>query len=94
MTDTTPPADASAPGGTTAPAGATAPIATTFQVAIDAEDPHRLARFWAAALGWLIFDEPLSPLTVTGAVLIVAGCLIAARRGKAAATEPEIEAVA
>jgi drug/metabolite transporter (DMT)-like permease len=36
----------------------------------------------------------LSPLTVTGAILIVAGCLIAARRGKAAATEPEIEAVA
>jgi S-adenosylmethionine uptake transporter len=52
------------------------------------------AFIWAAALGWLIFGEPLSPLTVTGAVLIVAGCLIAARRGRAAATEPEIEAVA
>ena len=52
------------------------------------------AFIWAAALGWLIFGEALSPLTVTGAILIVAGCLIAARRGKAAATEPEIEAVA
>lgn len=52
------------------------------------------AFIWAAALGWLIFREPLSPLTVTGAVLIVAGCLIAARRSKAAATHPEIEAVA
>ena len=52
------------------------------------------AFIWAAALGWLIFDEPLSPLTVTGSILIVAGCLIAVRRRKAAATEPEIEAVA
>lgn len=49
---------------------------------------------WAAALGWYIFGEALSPLTVGGAALIVAGCLIAARRGKAAETEPEIEAVA
>lgn len=52
------------------------------------------AFIWAAALGWFIFGEALSPLTVSGAVLIVAGCLMAARRGKAAATEPEIEAVA
>ena len=49
---------------------------------------------WAAALGWFFFDEPESPVTLAGAVLIVGGCLIAARQGKAAATEPEIEAVA
>jgi S-adenosylmethionine uptake transporter len=52
------------------------------------------AFIWAAALGWFLFDEAVSPLTLTGAILIVAGCLIAARQGKAAATEPEIEAVA
>ena len=49
---------------------------------------------WAAALGWFYFGEPVSPVTLAGAVLIVGGCLIAARQGKAAATEPEIEAVA
>lgn len=52
------------------------------------------AFIWAAAIGWLWFDEAVSPITVAGAVLIVAGCLIAARRGKNAATEPELEAVA
>ncbi len=52
------------------------------------------AFIWAAALGWLLFDEAVSPMTLGGAALIVAGCLIAARHGKAAATEPEIEAVA
>jgi S-adenosylmethionine uptake transporter len=49
---------------------------------------------WAAALGWLIFDEQISAWTMAGAVLIVGGCLIAARKGAAAATESEIEAVA
>ena len=52
------------------------------------------AFIWAAALGWFFFGEPVSPVTLAGAVLIVGGCLIAARQGKAAATEPEIEAVA
>ena len=52
------------------------------------------AFIWAAALGWVFFNESVSPLTVTGALMIVAGCLIAARQGKGAATEPEIEAVA
>ena len=52
------------------------------------------AFIWAAALGWLMFGEHISPLTLAGAILIVAGCLIAARKGKAAATESEIEAVA
>lgn len=52
------------------------------------------AFIWAAALGWLMFGEHISSLTLAGAILIVAGCLIAARKGKAAATESEIEAVA
>jgi S-adenosylmethionine uptake transporter len=52
------------------------------------------AFIWAAALGWLLFDETVSLPTLAGALLIVAGCLIAARQGKAAAVEPEIEAVA
>lgn len=34
---------------------------------------------WAAALGWLIFGEHVSPFTVAGAALIVGGCLYAAR---------------
>lgn len=38
------------------------------------------AFLWAAALGWLWFAEPLAWQTVAGTVLIVAGCLIVARR--------------
>lgn len=34
---------------------------------------------WAAILGWLVFDETLSPWTVAGAVAIVAGSTVAAR---------------
>lgn len=34
---------------------------------------------WAAIIGWLAFGDRLSLTTVAGAVLIVAGCLIAAR---------------
>lgn len=49
---------------------------------------------WAAALGWLIFGESVSLLTFAGAVLIVIGCLLAARQSKVAAAEPELEAVA
>jgi S-adenosylmethionine uptake transporter len=48
------------------------------------------AFLWAAALGWLVFREPVSPFTIAGAALIVGGCVIAARR---AAAPPEIEAV-
>ena len=40
---------------------------------------------WAAILGWLVFREPVSLTTLAGAVLIVGGCLVAAR-GKV--TEP------
>ena len=34
---------------------------------------------WAAACGWFIFREPVSLYTLAGAVLIVGGCIIAAR---------------
>ena len=38
------------------------------------------AFLWAALFGWLVFSEPLSPYTLAGAALIVAGCVLAARR--------------
>jgi S-adenosylmethionine uptake transporter len=40
---------------------------------------------WASVLGWLVFRERVSLYTLAGAVLIVGGCLVAAR-GKV--TEP------
>ena len=46
---------------------------------------------WASALGWLIFHEPVSLTTAAGAVLIVGGCFIAARRKP---FPPEIELAA
>ena len=45
---------------------------------------------WASALGWLIFHERVSLYTLAGALLIVAGCLVAASRRTA--VPPEIEA--
>ena len=47
------------------------------------------AFIWASALGWLVFHERVSVTTVAGALLIVAGCLVAARRRIAA--PPEID---
>jgi drug/metabolite transporter (DMT)-like permease len=47
---------------------------------------------WAALLGWLVFAEPVSPYTLLGASLIVAGCIFAAREKPR--PEPEIEALA
>lgn len=44
---------------------------------------------WAALLGYLVFDERVSPFTVAGALLIVGGCLIAVR---GAAPVPQSEA--
>ncbi|WP_136162997.1 DMT family transporter [Sphingomonas flavalba] len=44
------------------------------------------AFIWACLLGYWIFDETLGMLTVAGAGLIVAGCLVVARR-PAAGTE-------
>ncbi|MFM5952773.1 MAG: DMT family transporter [Novosphingobium sp.] len=38
------------------------------------------AFIWAALVGWIMFDEAVSWSTLAGAVLIVAGCLIAARK--------------
>ena len=35
---------------------------------------------WAMLLGWLVFGESVSWLTLAGAALIVAGCFLAARR--------------
>ena len=44
---------------------------------------------WASALGWLVFGERVSLYTLVGALMIVAGCLVAAR-GKVRAP-PEID---
>ena len=50
------------------------------------------AFLWASALGWLVFRERVSLYTLAGAVLIVGGCLVAARRKIAA--PPEIDVAA
>lgn len=47
---------------------------------------------WSAILGWLVFDERVSLWTVAGAVLIIAGSLVAIR-GKATPA-PQTEAAA
>ena len=47
------------------------------------------AFLWAAALGWIVFREPVSAYTVAGALLIVGGCLVGAR-GKSA-EPPEMD---
>jgi S-adenosylmethionine uptake transporter len=43
---------------------------------------------WASLMGWLVFSETISSYTTGGAILIVAGCLIAAGRKP---LPPEIE---
>jgi len=50
------------------------------------------AFLWASLLGWLVYREPLSPFTVAGAMLIVGGCIAAARRPEEAS--PSLEAAA
>jgi S-adenosylmethionine uptake transporter len=45
---------------------------------------------WAMGFGWLIFGEQVSPFTLAGAGLIVAGCFLAARRPGEAS--PKLEA--
>ena len=42
--------------------------------------------------GWLIFGETLSPYTIAGAVLIVAGCILAARKPEEASPALEVAA--
>jgi len=37
---------------------------------------------WAALFGWVFFAERVTATTVAGAILIVAGCLLVARRKK------------
>jgi S-adenosylmethionine uptake transporter len=41
---------------------------------------------YAAVLGWLVFGERVTPWTLAGAAIIVAACLVAARRRDIAAT--------
>jgi len=45
---------------------------------------------WAMLFGWMIFGETVSPYTLAGATLIVAGCVLAARRPEEAS--PTLEA--
>jgi len=47
---------------------------------------------WAMLFGWLVFREPLSPATLGGAAMIVAGCILAAR--KPADASPSLEVAA
>ena len=47
------------------------------------------AFIWAAALGWLVFAEPLGWFTLAGAAMIVAACLIAARGRRARVADVE-----
>ncbi|MFP5329449.1 MAG: DMT family transporter [Alphaproteobacteria bacterium] len=48
------------------------------------------AFLWAMLFGWLAFGETVSPYTLAGAALIVAGCILAARRPEEAS--PALEA--
>lgn len=50
------------------------------------------AFLWASAMGWLVFQERVSPFTLVGALLIVGGCLVAARRKLPAPPEIDIAA--
>jgi S-adenosylmethionine uptake transporter len=50
------------------------------------------AFLWASVLGWLVFQERLSLYTLSGAVMIIGGCLVASRRKFAA--PPEIDVAA
>jgi len=40
------------------------------------------AFIWAAIFGWLFFREPITLTTISGTVLIVAGCILATRRDR------------
>lgn len=50
------------------------------------------AFIWAALLGYVVFNERVSAFTVAGALLIIAGCLVALRG--AVAPAPQTEAAA
>jgi len=47
------------------------------------------AFIWAVLLGFLVFAEPVRPLTIVGAAMIVAACLFADRRSKAPVSDVE-----
>ncbi|HTU10389.1 MAG TPA: DMT family transporter [Allosphingosinicella sp.] len=47
------------------------------------------AFIWAVLLGFLVFAEPVRPLTIVGAAMIVAACLFAARRRPAPVADVE-----
>lgn len=48
---------------------------------------------WAAIFGWWFFNEPVTTTTVLGTMLIVTGCIIAARQAPAAPAQTEITAL-
>lgn len=48
---------------------------------------------WAALLGWVFFEEPLSWTTLTGAALIVGGCMVASRARPRLAKRAESAAI-
>lgn len=50
------------------------------------------AFIWASAMGWLIFREHVSLFTLAGAILIVGGCLVAARRKRPPLPEIDVAA--
>lgn len=50
------------------------------------------AFIWASLMGWWVFDEKLTLATVAGTILIVAGCLLAARKQAGRGAAPEAEA--
>lgn len=47
------------------------------------------AFLWAMLFGWVFFGETVSPFTLAGAMMIVAGCILAARRPEEA--NPQLE---
>ena len=47
------------------------------------------AFIWAVLLGFIFFAEPVRPLTLAGAAMIVLACLLAARRRPARVLDPE-----
>jgi S-adenosylmethionine uptake transporter len=47
---------------------------------------------WAALFGWVFFREPVSGFTISGAAMIVGGCLLAARNPEEA--DPSLEVAA
>ena len=49
------------------------------------------AFIWASFFGLVIFHEPVRPLTLAGAAMIVVACILAARPGRAPL--PELEAI-